>query len=937
VCEEVQKMKSKTGTGWIRRLIQSDQGARAFVWSVWLVMLLVALGCLTKYGHNIPFSEDWWLVSPLTGNEPSLTKWFWIQNNEHRIPFPKLILLVLLKIANGDVRVGMLFNIFILGSLALAMFYIARRIRGGRTSFADAFFPIALLHLGNWENMFWSWQLTQIVPTVLACVILLTLVSNQTFATPRATIIAGISLMLLPLSGANGLIFVPIMALWLSYCGFRQWRASKMQGEGIWPGAFLMASAVIALGLTGLYFIGFTRPVPATAAPGLGASLMAAMQFLALGFGPVARSSWTLSIAAALAILGPSTVVAIRAILRQKDQERYRTLGILLFFGNVAIYALAIGWGRAEVLQLPAWGGVWPTRYVLLAVPALITAFFIWELYGSIRFRAVVQYSLFLGMLVLIPFNTIHGRWWYDWYLQGVKPFEEDLLAEMSRSELIERHQNFLLTWMQPNGDKLQMLHDAGIAPFTMMRKDDIKPGDSTREVVSTASQAQPLENDINARLVTRTIKFEMSEASEVYLEWGLNGWHVAPMELRPAGTEIKNNLMFTPMVQEGNTFVAKVSAPIGTLIDYGFLVTKKRDSYHITWPVWDGDYQEKLSENGVTRVKTKLNLTLVSQEIRYDIPEAKDVDLVWGLNGWHVAPEELRPVGTEIKSKVMHTPMTQEGDIFIAKIWLPIGTKIDYGFQITERRGLFNIVYPVWDGGDSNYQQIVLKDDVIEVKPTLILPNELSAVLDKKLYFLAGLGLLLISWLVLYFSLGFVDTGLVKASHGIRELGPRRVIFLSSMLALVCIGIGLFFYRATPIAKSQDDNKISSITYTSNAGDEQTRLVSQEFHYQMPEAGEVFLVWGIKGWLLMPEEQRPAGTVVESGVMHTPMVLKGDTFTAKLRIPVGTPIDYGFQTRKTRSGATIKWVWDGDYRLIPSKDNIIETQAAVTLARSEN
>ena len=32
---------------------------------------------------------------------------------------------------------------------AVAMIWVARRLRGGRISYADAFFPIALLHLGN--------------------------------------------------------------------------------------------------------------------------------------------------------------------------------------------------------------------------------------------------------------------------------------------------------------------------------------------------------------------------------------------------------------------------------------------------------------------------------------------------------------------------------------------------------------------------------------------------------------------------------------------------------------------------------------------------------------------------------------------------------------------------------------------------------------------
>lgn len=60
--------------------------------------------------------------------------------------------------------------------------------------------------------------------------------------------------------------------------------------------------------------------------------------------------------------------------------------------------------------------------------------------------------------------------------------------------------------------------------------------------------------------------------------------------------------------------------------------------------------------------------------------------------------PEENRPAGTVVKGGVMHTPMVREGDPFVVKVLVPAGTTIGDGLQITERRGLFDIVYPIWD-----------------------------------------------------------------------------------------------------------------------------------------------------------------------------------------------------------------------------------------------
>ena len=144
----------------------------------------------------------------------------------------------------------------------------------------------------------------------------------------------------------------------------------------------------------------------------------------------------------------------------------------------------------------------------------------------------------------------------------------------------------------------------------------------------------------------------------------------------------------------------------------------------------------------------------LVTLEIRYQLPEAGEVVLVWGINGWAVVPEETRPAGTEVKDAVMHTPMVREGDTFVAKVGVPAGTTIGYGLQITERRGLFDIVYPVWDG---NYQEIPAEYGVTEVKAAVTLARDLWDVLDKSLYFLAGAGALLCTWLAAFFALGFV------------------------------------------------------------------------------------------------------------------------------------------------------------------------------------
>jgi hypothetical protein len=296
------------------------------------------------------------------------------------------------------------------------------------------------------------------------------MVVQPTLATLRAAVLVGVSLVLLPLCGGIGLLFVPFLALWLSYCGVRHWQTVKTSGGQRWISGILIGAVAIALSIIGLYFVGYQRPYWNPPSPGIGATLQTAAKFLALGFGPAAAKSWKLSIFVAFALLVPSIGVAVNGVLSHKGLERHRALGVLLFSSSLAVFALAMGWGRAGLV--PTVG--MPIRYVLLSVPALCTAFFVWELYGSHKFRTLVQRSLLIGMCLLIPFNTMAGFQWRDWYLGGMNAVEQDLLTGTPASLLAKRHRKFLVHWWDETklAAHMQMLHDMGSGSFAKMRKE---------------------------------------------------------------------------------------------------------------------------------------------------------------------------------------------------------------------------------------------------------------------------------------------------------------------------------------------------------------------------------------------------------------------------------------------------------------------------------
>jgi hypothetical protein len=426
--------------------------------------------------------------------------------------------------------------------------------------------------------------------------------------------VGGAILILLPLSGSHALLFAPSFSLWFAYCGSLYWRAAQTHQHRRWVGAVLIGSAVVALGFTGLYFLRYERPSWRPPDPTIAAALETAVKFLAIGFGPAVRSSWIPAVAAILGALAAGAFAAARAVLRSRGQERYRAFGVLLFVANIVLLALATGWGRATAIQSVY--GQYPLRYVLMAAPALLVAFFAWELYGPTMLRAIIPGGLCIAMCLLLPLNTLHGLNWLYWFSDRDTALERDLRAGIPAAILSERYRDLLLHWVEPDqiAGYMRMLRDAGIGPFAYLTADPIKPIDLSQD-------ASPVPRPLQGRSVSepthttasvvQEIRYTLPEEAQVYLVWGINGWRLAPEELFPAGTTVRDNVMHTPMVRTGDVLTAKIRVPAGTQVNYGFLMPRKPGLADMIWPVWsasdwsgDHGYQTIVSTNGVTSLQ---------------------------------------------------------------------------------------------------------------------------------------------------------------------------------------------------------------------------------------------------------------------------------------------------------------------------------------------
>jgi hypothetical protein len=426
------------------------------VWALSLASILVAIG---RDGRNIPFEEDWLMVAAMTGHQPDLPSWLWSQNSEHRLPLPRLVNLAILRVT-GDFRATMVLDALLLGALVAGMILIARRLRGGRTSPADAFFPLLLLHLGNWDNLVWAWQIQFVLPTVLAGVLLLVIVSRTRPPAPGIAILAGLALLGLPLSGANGLVFTPFLAGWLGYSAWSA-RRDEPRTAGPWRGISAGAAA-LAIILCLVYFIGYQSSPWNQPSPGPGASLVTAGKFLALSLGPAAAYGWFVCGAVSVLAVAASAYCLVVAY-RERPDERLRILGLVAFLAAASVLALAVGWGRAG---RAAATGRMPSRYVLLAGPGLCAAYFAMLLYGRAWSQRLTT-GLALIVALMFPLNTRVGWQRRAWFGAGFAAFERDLQAGTPGSLLAHRHYPFLLHWDETlMSASLQQLHEARIGPF---------------------------------------------------------------------------------------------------------------------------------------------------------------------------------------------------------------------------------------------------------------------------------------------------------------------------------------------------------------------------------------------------------------------------------------------------------------------------------------
>lgn len=443
----------------------SEERARRWttrwVWFVWAASLVLMAVKFAADETNDPLAEDWLIVPALTGTEPDFGGWLWSQNNEHRVPVSRLLMLGILHATGGLFLAIGWCNLALLAAMSAGLLVVAKRLRG-RPDVADAFFSLLLLNWGHSVHVLFSFQNTFLLPIAAVFLLGALFFRPETLRRKRWAVLAGVALIILPLSGFVGLLFLPALG---GMMGWVAWQAAREPGPGRVAGMVLGAGVVGAFAAGAVYFVGYETLWWNPPSPGWRLSARAALRVLAMGLGVSAEDRWG-GFATAVVGLGLATVWCLATAWRRgvaKGRTTVAWAGLFVFttFG----YAIAIGWGRAG--WVPQFGI--PSRYALLVAPAMVSSFLAWTLCGGRITQRWVPRGLAAALLVLLPWNTRAGdRYFADWYREGMRGFHRELNAGVPVEDLAQRHGGFLYHAMSPEvlAEHMRKLRAAGVTPF---------------------------------------------------------------------------------------------------------------------------------------------------------------------------------------------------------------------------------------------------------------------------------------------------------------------------------------------------------------------------------------------------------------------------------------------------------------------------------------
>jgi len=182
--------------------------------------LVVLVSRIHKYKVDVPYWDQWNFIPILEkAHEKTLTfKDLWEPHNEHRIVFPRIIMLILADISDWNISYELYFNVVLaFGVFLLLVYQIKTTLVSFKISFSFWIIPvisIIVFSLNQWENWLWGWNI-QVFLNVFSIVGATVVLANPNLSWWKF-ILAVLLTIIGTYSYASGILFWPIGIIILS-------------------------------------------------------------------------------------------------------------------------------------------------------------------------------------------------------------------------------------------------------------------------------------------------------------------------------------------------------------------------------------------------------------------------------------------------------------------------------------------------------------------------------------------------------------------------------------------------------------------------------------------------------------------------------------------------------------------------------------------------
>lgn len=149
-----------------------------------VVPAAIVLCLVLRFGVNVPYLDQWDLINLLAAMHNGGLGWddVFRQHNEHRMVFPKLVMLGLASVTRWNIVVELMVSVALAAASLVVLLALARPVLRqisplGRL-WAGFTLSAMLFSLAQWENWLWGWQIQWFL-SLLAAVSVIALATSS--------------------------------------------------------------------------------------------------------------------------------------------------------------------------------------------------------------------------------------------------------------------------------------------------------------------------------------------------------------------------------------------------------------------------------------------------------------------------------------------------------------------------------------------------------------------------------------------------------------------------------------------------------------------------------------------------------------------------------------------------------------------------------------